>query len=63
MTVVGRSNSFHYMSVFDTSGLKEGHLGVWMERAYFYECHCMPYYVLQHIFFFSYIISKSYILN
>lgn len=26
MTVVGRSNSFHYMSVFDTSGLKEGHL-------------------------------------
>lgn len=28
MTVVGRSSSFHYMSVFNTSGLKEGHISV-----------------------------------
>lgn len=28
MTVVGRSYSFHYMSVFDTSGIEEGHLSV-----------------------------------
>lgn len=28
MTVVGRSYSFHYMSVFDTSGIEEGRLSV-----------------------------------